>query len=141
MSNYSIAIETYNPFSKPIGTRMIRILIVADQKPMRKGLRMRLAAEADFVVLGEASDGDSAVIMATSLCPDVILLDIEMLHMDSLAMVSKIHVLCPNTQIITLSIHDDRQMREKALHAGASAFVGKSMPANTLLNTIREIIV
>ncbi len=118
---------------------MIRILIVADQKSMRKGLLMRISAETDMAVIGEAYDADSAIILATSLCPDVILLDIETLVMDGIDITRRIHHLCPETSIVTLSIHDDERTRENAKFAGATAFVGKSMPTNTLLSTIREV--
>lgn len=102
---------------------------------------MRLSAERDLQVIGEASDGESAVQIAVALCPDVVLLDIEMLHMDGLELVDRIHTQCPDAHIVTLSMYDDRQTRESARLAGAAAFVGKTMPANTLLSTIRDVVV
>ena len=141
MINYSIAENTFNPFRHTFGTKMIRILIVADQASLRKGLRMRLAAEQDLQVLGEASDADSALQLAVMLCPDVVLLDIEMLHMDGLIITDRIHTQCPDAHIVTLSMYDDRQTRESARIAGAAAFVGKTMPANTLLSAIRDVVV
>jgi len=102
---------------------------------------MRLAAEQDLQVLGEASDADSALQLAVMLCPDVVLLDIEMLHMDGLIITDRIHTQCPDAHIVTLSMYDDRQTRESARIAGAAAFVGKTMPANTLLSAIRDVVV
>lgn len=139
--NYSTAPTSFNQFTGNNATNMIRILIVADQTSLRKGLKMRLAAETDFVVLGEAHNAETAIQMAVSLCPDVVLMDIEMLQMDGLATASRIHELCPGSHIVTLSMYDDRVTRESARIAGAAAFVGKTMPANTLLSTIREVIV
>lgn len=101
---------------------------------------MRLAAERDLQVLGEAGDGDSAVQMAVVLCPDVVLLDIEMLNMDGVTLVDRIHTQCPDAHIVTLSMYDDRQTRESVRVAGAAAFVGKTMPANTLLSAIRDVV-
>ena len=89
---------------------------------------MRLAAERDLQVLGEACDAESAVQLAVDLCPDVVLVDIEMLHMDGLIIVNRIHTQCPDAHIVTLSMYDDRQTRESARIAGAAAFVGKTIP-------------
>lgn len=122
-----------------IGTQVIRILIVDDQPSVRKGLVMRLAAEPDLHVVGEAAGGQAALKLAASLSPDVVLMDIEMPNMDGIAATSALHSLCPKSSIIILSIHDDKQTCERAEHAGAAAFVPKSMPTNNLLATIRQV--
>ena len=59
-----------------VGAETIRILIVEDQRAVRKGLRMRLDAEADLTVVGEAVDCESALDLAVSLCPDIVLMDV-----------------------------------------------------------------
>ncbi len=118
---------------------MIRLLIVADQPSVRKGLQMRLAAEIDFSVIGEASDCEAAVELAQSLCPDIVLIDIDMPHIDGIGLTQKLHQLCPQTSLIILSIQDDIFTCAKAKNAGAVAFIAKSMPADTLLQTIREV--
>src|SRR5512137_1337543 len=84
---------------------MIRLLIVDDQPAVRKGLQMRLEVEPDLSVVGEASDGEIAVELARALGPDIVLMDVEMPHMDGIAAADAIHSSCPNTPVIILSIH------------------------------------
>ena len=100
---------------------------------------MRLAAEADFTVIGEASSYQSALALARALCPDVVLIDMEMPRMDALTTADALRSICGQTRVVVLSIHDDVAARARAEEAGAAAFVAKSMPADTLLATIRQV--
>jgi DNA-binding NarL/FixJ family response regulator len=118
---------------------MIRLLIVDDQPAVRKGLHMRLAAEPDLSVIGEASDGEAALVLAQALCPDIVLMDVEMPHMDGIATANALREICPNTCVILLSIHDDTRTRSCAEKAGAAAFISKSVPADQLLAAIRQV--
>ena len=125
---------------RTIGAVMIRLLIVEDQPSVRKAIRMRLAAESDLSVIGEAADGEAALNLAISLCPDVILMDVEMPHMDGITTACALHRIRPQAAVIMLSIHDDALTRARAKGAGAAAFVAKSMPPDTLLTTIRQVV-
>jgi two-component system, NarL family, response regulator NreC len=120
-------------------SEMIKLLIVDDQPAVRKGLRMRLAAEPDLQVVGEAADGEAALSLAQELHPDIVLLDMEMPHMDGIATTDTLHKLCPLTLVIMLTIHDDAGARARAENAGAAAFIPKSAPSDMLLATIRQI--
>jgi pilus assembly protein CpaE len=122
-----------------IGVEMIRLLIVEDQLDVRRGLQMRLAAETDFSVIGEATDGQAALDLTTSLRPDVVLMDVDMPRLDGIATASTLRLMCPQTSVIMLSFQDDALTRRLAEQAGAAAFVAKSMPADTLLTTIRQV--
>ena len=122
-----------------MGAELIRLLIVDDQPAVRQGLHMRLAAEADLCVVGKALDGEAALGLAQSLCPDVGLMDVEMPHMDGLVAASALRAICPHASVVMLSIHDDAYTRAQAEHAGAAAFVTKSVPADVLLATIRRV--
>jgi DNA-binding NarL/FixJ family response regulator len=118
---------------------MIKILLVEDQLAVRKGLLMRLAAEPDLIVVGEAEDGATAFKMSLELCPDVVLIDAEIPTMDWIDATRAIHLNCPHSSVVILSIHDSTALLAQAQDAGASAFVCKSMPAETLLVTIRKV--
>lgn len=107
---------------------------------MRKGLNMRLAAETDFLVIGEASDCETALAMAISHCPDIALVDADMTVSDGIAVAKILHTICPKTSVVILSIHDDVRTCKRAEEAGAAAIVVKSLPADTLLTAIRAVV-
>jgi DNA-binding NarL/FixJ family response regulator len=117
---------------------MIRVLIVEDSPFVRKALHMRLTAEADLSVIGEAAGGEAALELAASLLPDVVLVDVEMPHMDGIATLTALHRICPQAAVIILSVYDDAPTRARANAAGAAAFVAKSMSPDTLLTAIRQ---
>jgi len=118
---------------------MIRLLIVDDQPAVRKGLKLRLAAEPDLSVVGEASDGVAALERAQTLHPDVVLMDVEMPGMDGIAAANALREIRPNICVIMLSIHDDAHTRSCAEKAGAMAFISKSALTDRLLETIRQV--
>jgi DNA-binding NarL/FixJ family response regulator len=122
-----------------IGAEKIRVLIVEDRPSVLRAIRMRLSAESDMAVIGEAPDGGVALAMVMSVCPDVVLMDIEMPLMDGIVTAYMLRVIRPQAAVIMLSIHDDALTRARAEDAGAAAFVAKSMPADTLLTTIRQV--
>ena len=68
---------------------------------------MRLAAETDFSVIGEATDGQAALDLTTSLRPDVVLMDVDMPRLDGIATASALRLMCPQTSVIMLSFRDD----------------------------------
>jgi DNA-binding NarL/FixJ family response regulator len=65
-------------------------------------------------------------------------MDIEMPGLDGLVTTAAMKTVAPNSAIVTLSLHDDSASREKALAAGATAFVGKHAASDTLLTAIRD---
>lgn len=123
--------------NRAIGVGMIRLLIVEDQAVVSKGMQMRLAAEPDFFVIGESSDSDEALQMAKNLCPDVMLIDVDMPQLDGIGLAKKIQDFCPRTAVIFVSMRDDVIACKRASQAGAVALVGKFMPTDTLMAQIR----
>jgi DNA-binding NarL/FixJ family response regulator len=121
-----------------MGVGMVRLLIVEDQAIVSKGMQMRLDAEPDFLVLGETANSEKALELATSLCPDVVLIDVDMPQMDGIELANKLRLYCPQTSVIFLSMHDDLISCEKASRAGAAALIGKFLPTDALLASIRQ---
>jgi two-component system, NarL family, nitrate/nitrite response regulator NarL len=119
--------------------QMIRLLVVGDQPAVRKGLNMRLAAEPDLFVIGEAMDKTSVIELATSLHPQVVLIDLDMLYLDGISTAQALRMVCPQAAIILLSMYDDLLDCEPARNIGAVAFIAKSLPTDNLLATIRQV--
>ena len=122
------------------GVGMIKILLVDDQPLVRQGLRMRLELEADIQIVGEAADGRQAVKVASEVQPDVVIMDVEMPHMDGVTATANIHESFPEMIVIMLSIHDNLTLRARARAAGAVSFVEKRDGVISLLKEIRQAI-
>jgi DNA-binding NarL/FixJ family response regulator len=117
---------------------MIRVLLVDDQSVVRRGLRVLFHLEPDLEVVGEASTGSEALLLAQRLTPDVVLMDIQMPEMDGIEATAALRRLVPQSAVVILSIHDDAQIRERAKAAGAATFVEKRGATDTLLAAIRQ---
>src|SRR2546423_14818250 len=100
---------------------MIRLLLVDDQPAVRRGLRVRFQLEPDMQVVGEASTGREALTVAQTLSPDVVLLDIEMPVLDGIEATAALRTVVPQSAVVILSIHTDRQTRVRAPTTRASS--------------------
>ena len=116
---------------------MITLLIVDDEASVRRGLRMRLALEPDLEIVGEAEDGLEAIRLAKALQPDVIVLDVEMPHLDGMEAIGTLRLVAPGAAIVVLSIHGDEATREQVRKVGAKAFIDKQDGVAQLPATIR----
>lgn len=119
--------------------KKIRILLADDHNVMRRGLRMLLESEADFVVAGEAADGNRAVEMALALKPDVAVLDVSMPHMTGTEAAKRISEALPDTAIVMLSMHSDESYVLRALNAGTKGYLVKSSAEGDLIGAIRAV--
>ncbi|MFC9641294.1 response regulator [Streptomyces mirabilis] len=117
----------------------IRVLLVDDQPMIRTGFRLILEAEPDIVVVGEASDGVAAVESAEALTPDVVLMDIRMPHMDGVEATRRIVGAGSPSRIVILTTFDLDAHVVDALRAGASGFLVKDGPVDSLVGAIRTV--
>jgi DNA-binding NarL/FixJ family response regulator len=117
----------------------IRLLLVDDEARVRQGLRMCMAGEPDFNVIGEAAEGEAAVSLAGELHPDVVLLDLRMDGLDGIGAARRLSVSEPSARVVILSLQDDSSTRREALASGASAFVGKQEGIARLFEVIRAV--
>ncbi len=117
----------------------IRLLLVDDEARVRQGLRMCMAGEPDFEVIGEADEGGAAVSLAQDLHPDVVVLDLRMRGVDGIEAARQIAVTEPSARVVILSLQDDSGTRKEAIASGASAFVGKQEGIARLFEVIRDV--
>lgn len=117
---------------------MLTLIVVDDQLPVLQALLQCFALEPDISIVGKAASGAEALTLAEKLHPDVVLLDFMMPGTDGIATTLALRQLVPATKVVLLSIHDNIATRTKALQAGASAFVAKHDPAETLLAAVRQ---
>ena len=117
---------------------MSTILIVDDQPSVLAALRQCFALEPDLQIIGDADNGLSALSLAQTLHPDIILTDLKMPIMDGLTATIELGKIEPKIKVIILSIYDDKSTRAQALSAGAFDFVRKHDPAEVLLAAVRR---
>lgn len=119
---------------------MIRVVLTDDQPLIRTGLRVLIADTPDIEVVGEAGDGAEAVVLAAELRPDVAVMDIRMPGMDGLEATRRITgTPGGGTRVLVLTTFDDDAYVYAALRGGASGFLLKDMPLETILDGIRVV--
>lgn len=116
----------------------IRVVIADDQELVRKGFRMILEAEPDISVEGEATDGSEAVETARRLRPDVVLMDIRMPTMDGVE-ATRLLAGEGGVKVLILTTFDLDEYVVDALRAGASGFLLKDVPPETLVEGIHAV--
>jgi PAS domain S-box-containing protein len=130
-----------SPQSMPIrDDRNIRIVLVDDHMVVRQGLAGLLRCEPDFEIAGEASDGESAIILAQQIQPDVVLMDISMPSMNGIQATRIINQKYPEIRIIGLSMFEKGEQETAMREAGAVEYLAKSGPSEDLIRAIRACI-
>ena len=117
----------------------ISILLVDDHSIVRHGLASLLATDPDFVVVGEAGDGDEGVRLAQELKPDVIVMDIGMPNVGGVEATRLILERNPDALILALSAYGDRQHVVTVLRAGARGYVIKDSGIEELTRAIHAV--
>lgn len=119
---------------------MARILLADDHELIRKGLRALVEANKEWLICGEATNGEEAVERVLELNPDLIILDVTMPLLNGLQAARKIRSIAPRVKILILSMHDSPQLASEALRLGADACLIKSGPQAQLLETIANLL-
>ncbi len=116
----------------------IRVLIADDHPLVRRGLRTLLAEEPDMEVVGEASTGPQAVILAQQLGPDIVIMDITMPG-NGLEATRQIRAVCADIPVLILTVHAEESYLFRVLKAGASGYVLKSTVDEELIIAIKTV--
>ncbi|MDE7076005.1 MAG: response regulator transcription factor, partial [Clostridia bacterium] len=117
---------------------MIKVMLVDDQIILAEGIKSVLETSGDITVVGVAGDGGEAVVLAESLKPDVVLMDIRMPNMNGVAATKKIKEVLPGCKIIILTTFDDSDYILSAINNGASGYLLKDIGSTALIDAIRN---
>ncbi|SDE65916.1 DNA-binding response regulator, NarL/FixJ family, contains REC and HTH domains [Paenibacillus sp. UNCCL117] len=120
---------------------MPRILIADDQRLLRDGLETILSLEEDFEVVGVAENGLQALDMMAEHRPDIVLMDIKMPVMDGIEAMKRIKRDYPDTVVIMLTTFPEDKYIVEAMSGGAEGFLLKDMPADRVIQTVRDAVV
>ncbi len=101
------------------------VLIVEDSQPVRKSIREWLGINFPDCLFHEAGSGEEALQLAVRDAPHLVLMDIELPGMNGLTATRKIKELCPRTEVLILTIHEDIRYQDEATAAGAGSFLPK----------------
>ncbi|MGE5550599.1 MAG: response regulator [Bacteroidota bacterium] len=118
----------------------IRLMIADDQRLFLESLQAVLKAQApDIEVVGIAQDGKGAFDLASSLRPDIILMDVRMPVMDGVESMRRIRAVLPEIKVLMLTTFDDDGYVREALRLGAVGYLLKDMAIGELINGIRTV--
>ncbi len=118
----------------------IRVLVVDDHPVFRQGVRDILETETDFEVVGEAADGQVALQLSRKLCPDVVIMDINLPTMNGLQVTRQIKGEQRDIKVIMLTGYNNVEQVFHAIRAGASAYCPKDIMPDRLVETIHTAV-
>lgn len=125
---------------RPNPSLPIRVMLVDDHLMVRRGLLTFLRIYDDMTLVGEASNGETAVKLCRQLQPDVVLLDMVLPDLDGATVTRILRQQNPEIQVIVLTSFKDENMIQEALQAGANGYLLKDISAEDLAQAIRAAI-
>jgi DNA-binding NarL/FixJ family response regulator len=115
----------------------IRVLIADDHTLVAEGLRALIASQPGLEVVGQAADGREALRRSLELRPDVLVMDMSMPEMNGIEAARAIRARLPATQVVMVSMHSTPEYVQRALEAGALAYLVKRSASRELIAAIR----
>jgi DNA-binding NarL/FixJ family response regulator len=117
----------------------LSILIADDHAVVRRGVRTLLESQPNWQVCGEAQDGREALEQAKRLKPDLAVLDITMPELNGLEAIARIRQEVPQTRVLVLTMHDDKELIQATLKAGAHGYLLKSDSERDLIIAVDRL--
>ncbi len=124
---------------QPTRKAPIRIVVADDHPIVRQGIVANLKEQRDMKVVAQGSDGDEALALIKRHMPDVVLLDLRMPRMDGLAVVAEVTALHLQSKVIVMTTFESQEDIQRAVRAGARAYLLKDCTQQTLLEAIRRV--
>lgn len=124
----------------PTSSSARRVLLVDDHELVRTGIAELIASESDLTVCGEAADAPTALRLLGEARPHVAVIDLTLQEGSGLELIKQVRALNPDVKMVVCSMHDGNIYAERALQAGAMAYVNKQEPAETIVTAIRRVL-
>jgi DNA-binding NarL/FixJ family response regulator len=119
--------------------KRLRLLLVDDHAVVREGIRALLASDPRFEIIGEASEGESAVAAVSSLNPDVVVMDISLPGLNGVQATRQLRAQNPATRVVALTVHEEGGYLRSLLDAGAAGYVLKRSAASELVRALHVV--
>ena len=117
----------------------ITCLIADDHEVVREGLRLALSRAKNVRVVGEATDGESAVVMAQRRRPDVVMMDLRMGGIDGIEAARQIRRSNPGCRVVIFTGQPERNLLQRGRDAGCSGYLLKEAPHSTIVRAIERV--
>jgi two-component system response regulator NreC len=117
----------------------IRVMLVDDHEVIRFGLKSFLDTQDHIEVVAEAANGEEAIEKVQKINPDVVLMDITMPVMNGMTATQHLKKVCPKCQVLTLTVHEDKEYFIQMLEAGAAGYITKQAASDELVMAIEAV--
>jgi DNA-binding NarL/FixJ family response regulator len=114
-------------------------MLADDHAIVRDGLRMVLEAAGDFVVVGEAENGEQTLKLLPQIKPDVLLLDVSMPGLTGFDVVQRLSQKAEQTPVLILSMYSEEQYALRFFKAGAAGYIAKGAASTQLVDAVRVV--
>lgn len=118
----------------------ISVLIVDDHRIVRDGLMSSLKKDEKIATVYEAATGREAVLVASKLCPDIVIMDINLPDINGIETTRRILKVNSTVKVIAFTMHKDKIHVMKMMAAGACGFLTKTCSAGELLNAVHQVV-
>jgi len=117
----------------------INVLLVDDHSLVRQGIKQILELEKDLFVIGQANNGEEAIVQVQELKPDIVLLDINMPKLNGIHTLRRLKGIDSEIKVIMLTFYEDSEYLFEALNLGANGYILKDAESDSLIKAIRDV--
>ena len=135
----ALAARLYLRRSVPVSQEAIRVVVADDHTLVRAGIEALLQTAPDISVVGEAASGPDAVALAARLCPDVVVMDLDIPGGDGAAATRELADRLPETRVLVLTLHTEEERLLPLLSAGARGYLAKTAADRELIDAIHVV--